>query len=378
MKITEIRTLISWAGLRNWVVVKVLTDTDLYGWGEATLEGKEPTIEAAVHQLGEQLIGQDPLAVEHHWQVLYRHGFWRGGVVLNTALAALDQALWDIRGKAWGVPVYRLLGGPTRNKLRLYTHVGIYQPELMVEDAQRDMADGYTAMKTGAWAGDASMPEAERIDAFAERIALLRNTVGPKIDIMVDDHGRGRPSSAVRLMQALEPYNLFFLEEPTQPDDIEGLARIRAAGPKMDLATGERLYSKWDFRTLLEQRLVDVIQPDLCHAGGISECKKIAAMAEAYYVKIAPHNPQGPVATAAAAHLAMAIPNFHILEYVRQEPYRDQALREAWVVENGHLYVPDRPGLGVELNEEVLLASPPHYHRGPRNAFMADGSVFDV
>lgn len=378
MKITEIRTLISWAGLRNWVVVKVLTDTEIYGWGEATLEGKEPTVEAAVHQLGEQLIGHDPLAVEHHWQVLYRHGFWRGGVVLNSALAALDQALWDIRGKAWGVPVYRLLGGPTRNHIRLYTHVGIYQPALMVEDAQRDIADGYTAMKTGAWAGDAALPEAERIAAFAERIGLLRKTVGPHIDIMVDDHGRGRPSSAVRLMQALEPYNLFFLEEPTQPDDVEGLARVRAAAPKMDLATGERLYSKWDFRTLLEQRLVDVIQPDLCHAGGISECKKIAALAEAYYVKVAPHNPQGPVATAAAAHLAMAIPNFHILEYVRQEPYRDQALREAWVVEKGQLTVPDRPGLGVELNEEVLLASPPRLQRGPRNAFMADGSVFDV
>lgn len=378
MKITEIRTLISWAGLRNWVVVKVLTDTEIYGWGEATLEGKEPTVEAAVHQLGEQLIGHDPLAVEHHWQVLYRHGFWRGGVVLNSALAALDQALWDIRGKAWGVPVYRLLGGPTRNHIRLYTHVGIYQPELMVEDAQRDIADGYTAMKTGAWAGDAALPEAERIAAFAERIALLRKTVGPHIDIMVDDHGRGRPSSAVRLMQALEPYNLFFLEEPTQPDDVEGLARVRAAGPKMDLATGERLYAKWDFRTLLEQRLVDVIQPDLCHAGGISECKKIAALAEAYYVKVAPHNPQGPVATAAAAHLAMAIPNFHILEYVRQEPYRDQALREAWIVEKGNLTVPDRPGLGVELNEAILLASPPRLQRGPRNAFMADGSVFDV
>ncbi|MBX3011318.1 MAG: galactonate dehydratase [Caldilineaceae bacterium] len=378
MKITEIRTLISWAGLRNWVVVKVFTDTELYGWGEATLEGKERTVEAAVHQLGESLIGQDPLAVEHHWQVLYRHGFWRGGVVLNSALAALDQALWDLRGKAWGVPVYRLLGGPTRNHLRLYTHVGIYQPNLMVEDAQQDVADGFTAMKTGAWAGDAALPEAERIAAFAERIALLRKTVGPKIDIMVDDHGRGRPSSAVRLMQALEPYQLFFLEEPTQPDDVEGLARIRAAGPKMDLATGERLYSKWDFRTLLEQRLVDVIQPDLCHAGGISECKKIAALAEAYYVKVAPHNPQGPVATAAAAHLCMAIPNFHILEYVRQEPYRDQALRDAWVVQAGHLEVPDRPGLGVDLNEAALLASPPRFSRVPRNAFMADGSVFDV
>lgn len=378
MRITEVRTIISWAGLRNWVFVQIRTDTDLYGWGEGTLEGKERTVEQAIHQLAEGLIGQDPLAVEHHWQVLYRHGFWRGGVVLNSALAALDQALWDLRGKAWGVPVYALLGGPTRKHLRVYTHVGIYQPELMIEDALRDVADGYTAMKTGAWAGDSRLPEVERIAAFAERIGQLRQAVGPNVDLMVDDHGRGRPASGVRLMQALEPFDLFFLEEPTQPDDIEGLARVRAANPTMDLATGERLYSKWDFRALLEQRLVDVIQPDLCHAGGISECKKIAAMAEAYYVNVAPHNPQGPVATAAAAHLSMAIPNFHILEFVRSEPYRDQALTEPWVVEAGNLLVPDLPGLGVELNVETLQASTPRLSRVPRDAFAADGSVFDV
>ena len=378
MRITEIRTIISWAGLRNWVFVQVRTDTDLYGWGEGTLEGKERTVEQAIHTLSETLIGQDPLAVEHLWQILYRHGFWRGGVVLNSALAALDQALWDIRGKAWRVPVYALLGGPTRQHLRVYTHVGIYQPQLMIEDALRDVEDGYTAMKTGAWAGDSRLPEVDRIAAFAERIGQLRQAVGPKIDLMVDDHGRGRPSSGVRLMQALEPFDLFFLEEPTQPDDVEGLARVRAANPKMDLATGERLYSKWDFRSLLEQRLVDVIQPDLCHAGGISECKKFAAMAEAYYVNVAPHNPQGPVATAAAAHLSMAIPNFHILEFVRSEPYRDQALTEPWVVEKGNLLVPDLPGLGVDLNVETLQANPPRLSRIPRDAFAADGSVFDV
>jgi len=378
MRITEVRTIISWAGLRNWVFVQVRTDTGLYGWGEGTLEGKERTVEQAIKTMAETLIGQDPLAVEHNWQVLYRHGFWRGGVVLNSALAALDQALWDIRGKAWGVPVYALLGGPTRKHLRVYTHVGIYQPQLMIEDALRDVEDGYTAMKTGAWAGDSRLPETERIAAFAERIGQLRQAVGPQIDLMVDDHGRGRPSSGVRLMQALEPFDLFFLEEPTQPDDVEGLARVRAANPKMDLATGERLYSKWDFRLLLEQRLVDVIQPDLCHAGGISECKKIAAMAEAYYVNVAPHNPQGPVATAAAAHLSMAIPNFHILEFVRSEPYRDQALAEPWVVEAGNLLVPDLPGLGVDLNVETLQASTPRLSRVPRDAFAADGSVFDV
>lgn len=379
MKITEIRTTVMWAGLRNWVIVKILTDSDLHGWGEATLEGKEDVVCAAVKQLGQSLIGEDPLATEHHWQVTYRHSFWRGGVVLNSALAGLDQALWDLRGKAWGVPVYKLLGGPTRsNRIRLYTHVGIYQPQLIFDDAQRDVEDGFTAMKTGAWHGDSLLPEHERIEAFSERIGALRKTVGPNVDIMVDDHGRGRPTSAVRLISALERYRLLFFEEPCQPDDIEALARVRAANLTTDLATGERLYSKWDYLPLLERRLVDVIQPDLCHAGGITECKKIAALAEAYYVQLAPHNPQGPLSTAAAAHLALAIPNFLILEFVRQEPYRDQALQEAWIVENGHLVVPDRPGLGVELNEEFVLANPYHPRIGKSNAFAADGSVVDV
>jgi galactonate dehydratase len=378
MKITEIRTTIMWAGLRNWVVVKVLTDSDIYGWGEATLEGKEETVCTAIKQLGQRLIGEDPLAAEHHWQVIYRHGFWRGGVVLNSALAGLDQALWDIRGKAWGVPVYKLLGGPTRTRLRLYTHVGIYQPEQLLEDAARDVADGFTAMKTGAWQGDTLMPEHERIAAFSERIGALRKTVGPQVDIMVDDHGRGRAMSAVRLISALEAHRLLFFEEPSQPDDLDALQRIRAANLTTDLATGERLYSKWEFAPLLEQRLVDVIQPDLCHAGGITECKKIAALAEAYYVQVAPHNPQGPLSTAAAAHLAMAIPNFLILEYVRQEPYRDQAMQEAWVIEEGHLLVPDRPGLGVELDEDALLASPYRARSGKSTAFAPDGSVVDI
>lgn len=289
----------------------------------------------------------------------------------------LDHALWDIAGKAYGVPLYQMLGGAARDSLRLYTHVGIYEPERMIEDAQHDIADGFSAMKTGAWTGSAGMPEAERIAAFADRIGALRKAVGPEIGIMVDDHGRGQPSNAVRLMHALEPFNLLFFEEPTQPDDIDGLKRLRLADPQMDLATGERLFSKWEYLRLLEGRYVDVIQPDLCHAGGISEVKKIAAMAEAYYVKIAPHNPQGPISTAAAAHLCMAIPNFLILEYVRQEPWRDRAMQEAWTVEHGHLLVPDRPGLGVDLNDDVLLASPARLAPTPA-AFAADGSVFDI
>jgi galactonate dehydratase len=378
MRVREIRTYTTWGEPRNWVFVKVTTDTDLYGWGEATLEGKEQTVATCVDELGQALIGHDPLAVEHHWQALYRHGFWRGGVVLNSALAALDQALWDLRGKAWGVPVYRLLGGPTRQRVRLYTHVGIYNPALLEEDARRDLADGFTAVKTGAWASDAALPEAEAIAAFTERVGRLRQIVGPNVDIMIDNHGRSRPSTAVRLMEALRPHNLLWLEEPTPPDDIEALARVRAAGPSMDIATGERLYSKWEFAPLLERRLVDVLQPDLCHAGGITECKKIAALAEAYYVQIAPHSPQGPVSTAASAHLGLAIPNFLILEFVRSAPFRDRVSREPWPVRDGHLEVPDRPGLGVDLDEEALAASPMRPRGVPRGAWAADGSVADV
>jgi galactonate dehydratase len=378
VQIREIRTFVTWGEPRNWVFVKVVTDSELYGWGEATLEGREETVRACVRDLGAALIGEDPLAVELHWQALYRHGFWRGGVVLNSALAGLDQALWDLRGKAWGVPVSHLLGGPTRRYVRLYTHVGIYNPAEMAADAQRDVADGFTAVKTGAWAGDSALPEDEQIAAFAERVARLRATVGPAVDIMIDNHGRSRPAAAVRLMQALQPYHLLWLEEPTPPDDLEGLARVRAAGPTMDLATGERLYSKWEYTPLLERRLVDIIQPDLCHAGGITECKKIAAFAEAYYVQVAPHSPQGPVSTAAAAHLALAIPNFLILEFVRSAPYRDRVLREAWAVTDGRLVVPDRPGLGVDLDEDALAASPPRPVGVPRGAWAADGGVVDV
>ena len=378
MRITSLQTFEMWGEPRNWVFVKLLTDEGLYGWGEGTLENKTQTAQAAIHELGEYLIGKDPIPVEHHWQAMFRHGFWRGGVVLNTALAALDQAMWDLRGKALGVPVYQLLGGPTRQRIRLYTHVGIYDPNKMVDDAQRDLADGFTAVKTGAWAGDTSLPEAQAIAAFADRVGRLRETVGPGVEIMIDNHGRSRPSSAVRLMKALEPFRLYWFEEPTQPDDLEGLHALRAAGATMDLASGERLYSKWDFRPLFEKRLVDVIQPDICHAGGLTELKKIAALAEAYYIQVAPHSPQGPVSTAACAHLALGIPNFHILEYVRSEPWRQRVLKEPWPVVDGQLEVPDRPGLGVDLDEDVIRSSPPRQSGVPRGAWGADGSVADV
>ena len=381
MKIVDVRVHTTWGDPRNWVFVKIVTDKGLHGWGEATLEGYEQTVAARVRELGAQLIGEDALAVEHHWQRIYRHAFWRGGSVANTALSGLDQALWDLRGKAWGVPVYALLGGPVRDSIRLYTHVGIYDPGQLEVDATRDLADGYTAMKTGAWQSDTKLPEHRLIEAFAERVARLRQLVGPDVDLMIDNHGRSRASSAARLMHALAPSRLFWLEEPTPPDDLDALARLRQDQPLMDLAAGERLYSKWDFAPLIERRLVDVIQPDLSHAGGISECKKIAACAETRYIQVAPHNPQGPVSTAAAAHLGMAIPNFLILEYVRSSS-RDRVLRdpmrEAWQPVRGCLRVPDLPGLGLDVDEEALAASPMRPTAKGGGAWNSDNSVADV
>lgn len=380
MKVRSIETFATWGGLRNWVFVRVVTDEGLYGWGEGTVEGKEETVRAAIHELGQMLIGRDALASETAWQVLYRHGFWRGGVILNSALAALDQALWDLRGKALGVPVYRLLGGPTRQRVRLYTHVGIYDPETLLAEADVARATGFTAVKTGAWAGDLHLPDHQLVAVHARRIEALREHLGPEVDIMFDNHGRSRPDQAILLLRALAPYRLFFFEEPTTPDAPDAIAPVSAAARSLgvSLAAGERLYSRWEARPLLERRLVDILQPDLCHAGGLTECLKIAALADTYQVVLAPHNPQGPVSTAAAAHLALAIPNFLILEYVPSQPYRDRLLCEPWPVRDGWLEVPDRPGLGVDLDPAALTANPPRPVGVPRGAWAADGGVADV
>jgi len=376
MRVSGIRTCVTGAGLRNWVLVKVMTDRGIWGWGEASVEGREDAVRAALHQLGSSLVGEDPVAVEHHWQRLYRR-FWRGGVVLNSALSGLDQALWDIRGKAWQVPVHELLGGAVRRRVRLYTHVGMYDPRRMEAEASAALADGFTAVKTGAWLGDSELREHDWLAALSERVAQLREVVGPKTDVMFDNHGRSRAVTAARLAARLEPYGLSWLEEPTAPEDIEGLARVRAAAPTIPLAAGERLYSKWEVLPLLELRLVDFVQPDLCHAGGITECRKIAATAEAHHVGVAPHNPGGPVSTAASAQLAMAIPNFSILEFVPSPSHPAGMPSEGWTIREGHLHVPGLPGLGVDLDEDALAARPPRVVPSAA-AYTEDGTVADV
>jgi galactonate dehydratase len=376
MHITAVRNRFMRVPRQNWHFVEIDTDEGLVGIGEASLEWRERAVAAAVDELAPLLIGQDPNPIEHHWQRMHRHGFWRGGVVLTSAISAIDQALWDIKGKRLGVPVYDLLGGPTRRRIRLYTHVGGNTPEATADHAQRMVADGFSALKLGVARSVATSGERALLRATVARVEAVRRAVGDDVDLMLDNHGQLAPGDAIELCRAMEPFGLLFLEEPVPPDTPAALAKVAAARLPVRLATGERLFTKWDYWPVLTGGLVDVAQPDICHAGGISELRKIAALAEACYVKIAPHNPNGPVATMASVHLAAAIPNFLILEFA-QQPLRDEVQRHGLVVRDGWAELPDRPGLGIELNMDVIAAHP--YEPGSYEpAYSADGAVADI
>ena len=372
-KITNVETFIMQAVERDWLFVKIETDAGVHGWGEATLEQKEKTVETAIHEMARYIIGQDPTRIEHLWQIMFRHGFWRGGVVLNSALSGIDQALWDIAGKLYGVPVYKLLGGACRDRIRVYAHG---HPN----EAREIIGEGYTGIKMGS-APVEKRPDRFVVERFVESVAAMREVVGTDVDIMVDNHGQSRPQQAIKMIRAVEDYDLLFFEEPTPPDNPDALQPIADCHFSTDIATGERLFTRWGFRTVIEKQLVAVIQPDLCHAGGISEVRRIAAMAETYYIQVAPHNPYGPVSTAACVQLAAAIPNFLILEYVRtNEPWRSRVqLGEPMRARNGYIELPTAPGLGIDLDEEVLKSRP--YNPGDRaiyGKFHEDGSVADV
>jgi galactonate dehydratase len=376
MHITAIRNRFMRVPRQNWHFVEIETNEGIVGIGEASLEWRERAVAAAVDELAALLIGQDPNLIEHHWQRLHRHGFWRGGVVLTSAVSAIDQALWDIKGKRLGRPVYDLLGGPTRTRIRLYTHIGGTTPEATADHARQMVAQGFTGLKMGVPRSAAASGERALLRTTVARVEAVRQAVGEDVDIMLDNHGQLAPGDAIELARALAPFGLLFFEEPVPPDTPDALAKVAAARVPIRLATGERLFTKWDYWPVLTAGLIDVAQPDICHAGGISELRKIAALAEACYVKIAPHNPNGPVATMASAHLAAAIPNFLILEFA-QQPWRDEVQRQGLVVRDGWAELPDRPGLGIELNDEVIEAHP--YEPGNYEpAFSADGAVADI
>jgi galactonate dehydratase len=391
MRITGVRTVVVNAQMRNWVFVKVETDQDgLWGWGEASLEWKTRAVAGAVEDFAPMLVGEDPSRIEHLYQKMYRQSFWRVGVIGMSAISGIDQALWDIRGKALDQPVYKLLGGAVRDRVRMYTHLGggdmraVYEtqlapdPEPMVELARQVVARGYTAVKVLLTPPTECLSRSVEIRSAERFMGALRGALGDGIDIMVDCHGRHSPANAIEFCRALAPFRPYFVEEPVPPENVDAMVEVRRASP-VPIATGERLVSRFEFRLVLEKQACHVIQPDLCHCGGLWEAKKIAAMAEAYYVGVAPHNPLGPVANAAALHFALSTPNFLIQEDMLSDvPWRWDLVRHRLETRDGYWLPCDAPGLGVEVDEAAAARHPfqpevPH----PTTVRAHDNAVLD-
>lgn len=366
LKITKLETFLV---KPRWLFLKIHTNAGIVGLGEPITEGRALTCQMAVKEIEPYLIGKDPRPVAHHWQAIYRHAFYRGGPILTSALSGIDQALWDIKGKALGVPVYELLGGPTRNRVRVYAHART------PEQIKQRLKEGFTAFKTGPAKRRPSryVETPAQVQYAAERFAELRKLVGDDVDIGCDFHGAVPPATAKLLIKALEPYQPMFIEEPVNAQNHDVMAEI-ARGTHLPIATGERVFTKWGFREVLEKQAASILQPDLCHAGGITECRLIAGMAEAYYAAIAPHNPLGPISLAAGVQLAASIPNFLIQEQVSLgEGY----LKQPFKVRDGYLDLPTGPGLGIELDENALADKIGHDWRNPESYDADDGSVVD-
>ncbi|WP_129114711.1 galactonate dehydratase [Halegenticoccus tardaugens] len=345
----------------RWLFLRVETSDGIVGWGEPVVEGRAKTVQAAVEELMDAyVLGRDPSRIEDHWQTMYRGGFYRGGPVLMSAIAGIDQALWDIKGKRFGAPIYELLGGRARNRVRVYQWIGGDRPSEVGAAAREKVDEGFTALKMNATSDLRRIDSPAAVDEARERLREVRETVGPEIDVGVDFHGRASKPMAKRLVAALEPCDPMFFEEPLLPEHGDALPAV-AAHTTVPIATGERLYSRWDFKQVLEGGAVDVIQPDLSHAGGITEVKKIAAMAEAYDVALAPHCPLGPIALAACVHVDICSPNALIQEqsldihYNKTNDILDYLVDpDVFRYEDGYVNVPEAPGLGIELNEEYV------------------------
>lgn len=391
MKITAIETQVCHARMRNWIFVKIITDQPgLWGWGEATLEWHTRSVVGAIEDISQLLIGEDPRRIEHLWQMMYRQHFWHGnGIVRGTALSGIDIALWDIAGKIHGVPTHQLWGGRVRDYIRLYCHLGggkmedFYQTKS--DDAKRfgelaisAVEDGFTAFKSMAVPETMPLAGLEPIHYAEACVLSMREAVGNSIDIMVDCHARPSPRMGMQFAKALEPYGLYFFEEPCWPESVDDIALIQRA-VKTPIASGERLVGLHAFRDLLEKRAVSVIQPDITHCGGLSEVRRIAALAEAYKVAVAPHNPQGPVSTAASIEFGFATPSYSICESVHNDvPWRDDVVSEGFTVEKkGRIVRPnEKPGLGIEINEEEVRKHP-FQQEVLQRTFYRDGSVGD-
>jgi galactonate dehydratase len=361
MKIHALKTFVANVSRTNFVFVKLYTDEGLEGVGEATLEWKTLTIVSALEELERVLVGQDPFETDRLIETLHRDSYWRTGAVFRTALGAVDAALLDIKGKALGVPVFELLGGKQRERIACYANHWFYgarTPQTYAENAKKAVAMGYRALKWDPFGtADLEMSPAQRHETV-DIVAAVREAVGPDIDLMLDVHGRLNVPTAIAMCRALAPYNLRWIEEPVPPESIDALVEVRRASP-VPIAAGERWFEPAKFLEALTKGAVDVLQPDVSHAGGLAEVKRIAHMAHIQYIPVAPHNPVGPVMNAMTLHTSVAIPNFSIFETVSVDvPWRKELVKETLVFDNGDLLAPTAPGLGVELNEDACAKFP--------------------
>jgi galactonate dehydratase len=384
MKITRVKPIIVNAGNLNWVFVKVETSTPgLYGWGEASLEWKPQAVVGAIADMTQLCIGLDPRRVEHVWQTLYRHGFYRGGAVVLSAISGIDMACWDILGKSLSTPVYQLLGGAVRDKVRCYGHT--LTPPSKRNKKNRSYGQicvdaisehGLTGLKLSDTPVSRGVEGPAAVRRLRSQVLEARKAVGDKVDLMLDIHGRATPAMGARYGQALEDIGLLFLEEPVLPYSANGMKKV-AEQVRIPIAAGERLMTRYEFVPYLEAQALDVLQPDPSHCGGISETRKIGVMAEAYYSSMAPHNPLGPINTQACLHLDMAMPNFLIQEVLQWHvPWRDEIVSPPLRIENGYTHPGNRPGMGIEVNEKVCAEHP--YKEGKHmQVFHEDGAVAD-
>ena len=378
MKITSMTT---YAVPPRWLFLKIETDEGVVGWGEPVLEGRAASVAAAVEELSDYLVGQDPRRIEDHWTVLYRSGFYRGGGIHMSALAGIDQALWDIKGKALGAPVHELLGGRLRDRIKVYSWIGGDRPAETAAAAKEAVERGFSAVKMNGPEELQYLDTRDKVEKVVANVAAVREAVGPDVGIGVDFHGRVHRPMARVLLDALEPYHLMFVEEPVLSEHVDGIADVLRASTT-PIALGERLYSRWDFKDVITSGVVDVIQPDLSHAGGITEVRKIAAMAEAYDIAVAPHCPLGPIALAACLQLDAVAYNAVIQEQSLGIHYNTSNDLLDYVVDpsvfayaDGSVEIPDGPGLGIEVDEDYVRERAAVGHRWRNPVWRhADGS----
>ena len=365
MKVTDIKTFVVDCFRTNWVFVKVYTDEGIDGVGEATLEYKEKALLGAVEHIKEYLVGKNPFEIEKHWRNIYRDAYWRGGPVLMSALSAVETALWDILGKSLNVPVYQLLGGKVNDKVRIYVNgwfAGAKTPEEFGEKAKIAVKRGVTAMKWDPFGKSFMDISNKDLTTALKCVDEVRKAVGDEVDLLIEGHGRFNIPTAVKIAKELEQFKPMFFEEPVPPDNLDALKEVKMRS-NISISAGERLYTRWDYNEMFDKKAADFIQPDISHAGGIMELKKIAATAESRYISFAPHNPSGPVANAATLNLAACCPNFTILEIMYSDvDYRKDVTNENLTYEDGYIKIGGKPGIGIEINEEECEKHPyvPH------------------